>query len=158
MEQNIITKRLTNDKNYKESIQAKMSSEDIANKLIDYERVSKEDIFKIPIGTHIRYFTIDPKTGKKQFRMGGVLSRYGDNNEYIILSNGTFSWSVQLNTSIIYKKLSPKEFKENIKDSAKNELEMYKKKVEAYEKEIKELKKTIKEIKEATLKSKNKKI
>jgi len=153
-----ITKRLSRDTTYKVSentYQSSLSDVDIAKKLEDYSRVKTSDIFKIPIGTHIRYFTINPKTGEKQFRMGGNLTKYGENGEYVICSNGTFSWSVQLSTSIIYKKLSISELKENTKN---NVIENSKKEMVDLIKENKELKKMIKDIKETTIKNKNKKI
>ncbi len=158
MNQNI-TKRLTRDTTYKppdNTYQSSLSDVDIAKKLDDYVRVKTSDIFKIPIGTHIRYFTINPKTGEKQFRLGGNLTKYGDNGEYIVCSNGTYSWSVQLSNSIIYKKQSISELKENTKRNVINES---KKEMEDLIKENKELKKMIKEIKEATItaKTKNKK-
>lgn len=148
-----ITKRLsreTTNKPIGETYQSKLSDIDIAKKLENYSRVKTSDIFKIPIGTHIRYFAINPKTGEKQFRLGGNLSRYGENGEYIVCSNGTYSWSVQLSNSIIYKKLSTSELKENIENESKKEMT-------DLIKENKELKKMIKEIKEATITSKIKK-
>ena len=158
MNQNI-TKRLSRDTTYKppdNTYQSSLSDVDIAKKLEDYSRVKTSEIFKIPIGTHIRYFTINPKTGEKQFRLGGNLTKYGENGEYIVCSNGTFSWSVQLSNSIIYKKLSIAELKENQK---KNEIDDSKKEMTNLIKENKELKKMLKEIKDATItaKTKNKK-
>jgi hypothetical protein len=156
MNQNI-TKRLTRDTSYKppeNTYQSTLSDVDIAKKLEDYSRVKTSEIFKIPLGTHIRYFTINPKTGEKQFRLGGVLTKFGDNGEYIVCSNGTFSWSVQLSNSIIYKKLSISELKENTKNLAVTDT---KKEIADLVKENKELKKMIKEIKEATINAKKNK-
>ena len=155
MNQNI-TKRLSRDTTYKpseNSYQSSLSDVEITKKLEDYTRVKNSDVFKIPIGTHIRYFTINPKTGEKQFRLGGNLTKYGDNSEYIICSNGTFSWSVQLSNNIIYKKLSTSELKENTIKNVTNES---KQEISHLMKENKELKKMLKEIKETTLTAKNK--
>jgi len=152
-----ITKRLSRDTTYKpqdNTYQSSLSDVDIAKKLDDYERVKTSDIFKIPLGTHIRYFSINPKTGEKQFRLGGNLTKYGENGEYIICSNGTYSWSVQLSNSIIYKKLSIAELKEHTK---KNVIDTSKKEMSDLIKENKELKKMIKEIKEATITAKKNK-
>jgi hypothetical protein len=151
-----ITKRLSRDTSYKpqdKSYQSTLSDNDIAKKLSDYSRVKTNDVFKIPLGTHIRYFNINPKTGEKQFRLGGTLNKVGDNNEYLICSNGTFSWSVQLATSIIYKKLTPNELKETVK---KTVVEETKNEMADIIKENKELKKMLKEIKDTTISSKNK--
>lgn len=153
---NNITKRLSRDTNYKppdNTYQSSLSESDIAKKLEDYTRVKTSEIFKIPIGTHIRYFSINPKTGEKQFRLGGVVNKYGDNGEYIVCSNGTFSWSVQLSNSIIYKKLSIAELKENTKKIAVDDS---KKEMTNLIKENKELKKMLKEIKDTTIISKSK--
>jgi len=156
MDSTKITKRLSRDTSYKpqeQSYQSTLSDNDIAKKLSDYSRVKTNDVLKIPLGTHIRYFNINPKTGEKQFRLGGTLTKFGDNNEYIICSNGTFSWSVQLATSIIYKKLTPDELKETVK---KTVVEETKNEMADIIKENKELKKMLKEIKETTISSKNK--
>jgi len=152
---NIVTKRLSRSTNFsEESYQAKLTDKDIAKYLEDYVRIKKDDVFKIPLGNHIRYFNINPKTGEKQFRMGGVISKFGDNNQYLICSNGTFSWSVQLNNSIIYKKLNTNELKEEMKKEVISES---KKKIEDLNEENKKLKKMLKDIKDTTLKSKNNK-
>jgi hypothetical protein len=152
-----ITRRLTRDKTYKppeNTYQSTLSDVDIAKKLDDYSRVKTSEIFKIPLGTHIRYFTINPKTGEKQFRLGGVLTKFGDNGQYIVCSNGTFSWSVQLSNSIIYKKLSITELKENTKNIAVSDT---KKEMSDLIKENKELKKMLKEIKDTTINAKKNK-
>ena len=153
---NNITRRLSRDTKYQapdNTFQSSLSDVDIAKKLEDYSRVKTSDIFKIPIGTHIRYFSINPKTGEKQFRLGGTLNKFGDNGEYFVCSNGTFSWSVQLSNSIIYKKLSIAELKENTKKIAVDDS---KKEMTNLIKENKELKKMLKEIKETTINSKAK--
>jgi hypothetical protein len=153
MDPNKITKRLSRDTSYKpteKSYQSTLSDVDIAKKLTDYTKIKSPEVYKIPLGTHIRYFTVNPKTGEKEFRLGGTLNKLGDNNQYIVLSNGTFSWSVQLANSIIYKKLSINELKETVKEDTKKEMT-------DLQKENKELKKMIKQIKETTLNSKNKK-
>jgi len=152
-----ITKRLSRDTSYKpvdKTYQSTLSDIDIAKKLEDYSRVKSSEVLKIPLGSHVRYFSINPKTGEKQFRLGGTLTKFGDNNEYFICSNGTLSWSVQLSTSIIYKKLTPTELKETVK---KTVIEDTKNDMADLIKENKELKKMLKEIKDTTLKSKNKK-
>ena len=159
-----ITKRLTRDTSYRApetTYQSTLTPEDIAKKLVDYDRVRSDDIFKIPLGTHIRYFTKNPKTGEKQFRMGGNLTKFGDNNEYIVCSNGNFSWSVQLGGTTIYKKLSIDEVKEKAKKEALDEIKITKKEDSNIDmaniiQENKELKKMLKEIRDTTKKEKEK--
>jgi hypothetical protein len=151
-----VTRRLSRDTTYKtpeKTYQQTLTNEEIAKKLLDYVKVKPSEISSIPLNTHIRYFSINPKTGEKQFRLGGALNKVGDNNQYLILSNGTFTWSVQLSNSILYRKLNQNELIETVKEEAVKE---YKKDITDLIKENKELKKMIKEIKEATLKSKNK--
>ena len=85
----VITKRLSRDNTYnntknKKSYQESLSPDEIKKKLEEYKQV--EDITKLPLNTHLRYFTINPKNGEKQFRLGGALSKFGDNNEYVITS------------------------------------------------------------------------
>jgi hypothetical protein len=151
-----VTRRLSRDTTYKtpeKTYQQTLTNEEIAKKLLDYVKVKPSEISSMPLNTHIRYFSINPKTGEKQFRLGGALNKVGDNNQYLILSNGTFTWSVQLSNSILYRKLNQNELIETVKEEAVKE---YKKDITDLIKENKELKKMIKEIKEATLKSKNK--
>ncbi len=98
-------KRLTKDTNYKKvgkSFQESLSPNEIKEKLQDYKRV--DNIDDIQLNTHIRYFTNDKKTGKKHFRLGGFLTKI--DKEYVVLSNGQLSWSVQNNTSIYFAKSS----------------------------------------------------
>jgi len=147
----IITKRLSRDTNYKPSgstYTQQLSDADIKKKLEDYTRVKKEDVPSIPLNTHIRYFSINPKTGEKQFRMGGMLTKHDPNNQYIVCSNGTLSWSVQIANSIFYKKMTNNEYKEHIQtevqDSVQDQLEVL-------IKENRELKKVLKQIKDTTI-------
>lgn len=163
MDNSKITKRLTRDTSYKPpetTYQATLTPEEIAKKLADYERVRSDDIFKIPLGTHIRYFTKNPKTGEKQFRLGGNLTKFGDNNKYIVCSNGNFSWSVQLDGSTIYKKLSIEEVKDKAKREALEELKEKKEDNKSAMADIiqenRELKKMLKEIRDTTTKEKEK--
>jgi predicted cupin superfamily sugar epimerase len=149
---NKITQRLsrTSNKPVGDSYQSTLSDQEIAKKLEDYVRVKKDDVNKIALGTHVRYFTINPQTGEKQFRLGGTLTKFGDNGQYFVCSNGTYSWSVQLNNSIIYKKISPAEIKEHAAEDVKKQMD------DIIE-ENKKLKKLIKQIKETTISSKTKK-
>lgn len=131
------TTRIGNDnyKKSKKSKQSKMSPDDIKDKLKDYAKV--KNIYKTPLKTHVRYFTIDKKTGGNVFRMGGFLNKINDEKEYVILSNGKITWSVQVNNSQFWRKLSLEEIREE------------------YEEEIKMLKKNNKILKETLKKIKN---
>ena len=58
-------------------------------KLKNYRRV--EDIDDVPLNTHVRYVTL--KNKKQRFCLGGLLKR--KHSKYVVLSNGSFTWSVQ---------------------------------------------------------------
>lgn len=120
-----------------DKIQTKKS---ILEKLKDYEEV--DDITKVPLNTHIRYIVF--QNGKSKFRLGGFLKIIKD--EYLVLSNGKVTWSVQRyarNTKgkIIHKTRffkiitnQEKEIRKKIKD---------KKTIEKQNREIKKLKKLV---------------
>ena len=116
-------KRISKDdyKRPKHTIQDKMTEEEIDEKLEDYIEI--EDIFKVPLNSHIRYYTLIPgKDGeiKKAFRLGGQLKNKDNADKYIILSNGTVTWTVQMETSILYRKMTIEEIKEDYENIIKD--------------------------------------
>ena len=120
---NKVTKRLSYDKKYErpnKTYQDSLSNQDIKEKLKDYKKV--DNINTVSIGTHIRYFTIDSKTEEKQFRLGGTLTRVDPEGRFIVLGNGTLSWSVQVPNTIFYQKMSESEYKEELKKELKKEI------------------------------------
>jgi hypothetical protein len=126
-------KRISKDdyKRPKHTIQDKMTEEEIEEKLEDYIEI--EDIFKVPLNSHIRYYTLIPgKDGeiKKAFRLGGQLKNKDNADKYIILSNGKVTWTVQMETSILYRKMTLEEIKEDyeniIKDLEETNLQLKK--------------------------------
>lgn len=136
------TKRLGDD-NYKKtgkSIQQALSPNEIKEKLQEYVQI--DDLDDVPINSHIRYFTVDKKSGKKQFRLGGFLTK--NEKEYIVLSNGKLSWSVQKDSSIFFKKMAYEELKQELIEKISNKFE---KKLISLEKENESLKNTLKDIK-----------
>jgi hypothetical protein len=115
-------KRISKDdyKRPKHTIQEKMTQEEIDDKLADYIEI--DDILKVPIGTHIRYYTlIADKNGEliKAFRLGGQLKNKDNADKYIILSNGKVTWTVQTETSILYRKMTIDEIKEDYENIIK---------------------------------------
>jgi len=133
------TKRLNNNKGNK-SYQESLSPADIKKKLEEYEQV--DEINNVKIGTHLRYFTFNPSTGKKQFRLGGFLSKL--DQDYIIMNNGEFSWSVQKNKTVFFKKLSFVDLKEEL---VKKISKKYEKKIIDLSHENDKLKNALKTIK-----------
>ena len=122
------------------SYQDKLTPDEVKDKLAEYSRV--ENIDEIPINSHIRYFSIDPKTNKKSFRLGGFLTKI--DKDYIVLSNGKISWSVQKNSSIFFKKLSYQELKDELIEKISHK---YEKQITMLAEENEKLKKTLKMIK-----------
>jgi hypothetical protein len=171
---NFKTKRLTKDTDYKrpkKTVQDSLSNDDIKDKLKGYKKVP--DITKVVIGSHLRYFTKDPKAKKDIFRLGGFLTKFGEDYKYVVLSNGQLSWSVQLNgTNEFWVKMNPKDMQEQIQTEVEEVIsDKYKKKYEdmknqtdyvikmlkEQQKENDKLKKKLDAIEEAAKKDKNKK-
>ena len=119
----IKTIRLTSTIRPTKTFQEKLTNENIEQLLEDYIEVDQDQLFKIPINSHLRYYTIKELPNgsrEKLFRMGGQLMNKDNCNEYVILSNGKNSWSVQTKTSIIYRKLKIDELKDNFEQQIKD--------------------------------------
>lgn len=142
-------KRISKDnyKRPKHTIQEKMTEEEIEEKLEDYLEVT--DIKTVPLKTHIRYYTLIPDDSgvlKKVFRLGGQLKNKDNADKYIVLSNGSVSWTVQIDTSILYRKMTPDEIKdeyENIIQDLEDQVLNLKKDNKKLLKKILELEKNI---------------
>ena len=114
----MITNRITRDKDYKrptETYQQTLGNTEIKEKLKDYKKI--DDIRKLSIGTHVRYFTKE-----KVFRLGGNLNKIDPEGRYVVLSNGKVTWSVQLGGTQFWGKMSENEFKEELKKQVRKEL------------------------------------
>jgi len=138
-----ITKRLSRDTNYKKTnktYQDNLSPDEIKKKLEEYKQV--EDIDKVNLNSHLRYFSLNPKTGKKQFRLGGFLTKI--DKEYVILSNGSLSWSVQKKSSVFFVKMNFTDLKEELIEKISRK---YEKKIEKLTEENILLKDTLKKVK-----------
>jgi hypothetical protein len=133
------TKRLNNN-NGNKSYQDSLSPAEIKKKLEEYQQV--DEIDDVKIGTHLRYFTFNPSTGKKQFRLGGFLSKL--DKDYIVMNNGQLSWSVQKDKTVFFKKVSFGDLKEELIEKISKKYE--KKIIELTEENIK-LKNALKTIK-----------
>jgi hypothetical protein len=140
----------------KKTITDKLTTEDVKNKLEDYIEV--EDISKVPLNTHIRYFTEKEENKKiiKVFRLGGFLVNKNNYDKYVVLSsvpetgvinNNKKTWSVNTQTSIFYRKQSMDELKEQ-----------YKQEIEELYDEVDNLKKQLKKVKTENTKLKKKTI
>ena len=138
-----ITKRLTRDKSYvrpKSTYQETMTNKEIADKLKDYKKVI--NILQVPINTHIRYFTT--KDGKTVFRLGGSLMKIGENQKYVVLSNGSVSWSVQIANTQFHQKMSENELRNEMKKQILSDTEnTITKEIEKENKDLKHEKKNL---------------
>jgi len=126
--------------------QSRMTDAEIQEKLKMYKKIDNvEDIAKLPLNTHIRYFSVtkDAKGKKeKKFRLGGFLNNKDNYDKYIILTNKALSWSVDTQTSILYRKLNDEEIDKNITNQtevADNEIKKLKDKYSKLEKAYFEL-------------------
>ena len=145
-----ITKRLSRDTTYKKSgksYQEKLSPNEIKKKLEEYSQV--DDITQVPIGTHVRYFSINTKTGEKLFRLGGFLAKIDPKLQYVICQNGTLSWSVQIKNSVFFRKMSFSDLKEELVEKISKK---YENKITSLKNENKKLKDALKQIKKKTKK------
>lgn len=127
----------------KKTLQDKLTATEIKEKLEDYVEV--DDIGKVLLNTHIRYFSkvkVDGKI-KKKFRLGGFLKNKNSSDRFVILTNGKASWSVQVKGTIFFRKLSEEELKEQYED----EIEDLRDEITKLKKENKKLKLKIKELK-----------
>ena len=71
---NMKPQRLSQSKNYKrpnKTIQDSLSNKDIKEKLKSY--ISVDTIDNVQLGTHVRYYSKNIKTGEIKFRLGGTL-------------------------------------------------------------------------------------
>lgn len=133
--------------NEKKTFTSNLTKDEINEKLQDYKLV--DDITKVPLGTHLRYFIM--KDGTKLFRMGGNLKRNLDLPKFIVLVNAVGTeWTVQVKDATFYKKMTLKEIKEEydiIIDELHEKIKKYKTKIEDRDNTIIELQDTIKKIK-----------
>lgn len=84
------------------SKQEKFSKKEIAERLENFTKITKKEIFEIAKkGIWIRYFT--NKDGVKLFRTGGFITNIDEEHRYITLishhSNNSFTWNMQLDTT-----------------------------------------------------------
>ena len=116
----------------KDTYTSKLTKDDIQDKLEDYKQV--DDLSKVPLGTHLRYFI--KKDGEMLFRMGGNLKINTGLPKFVVLKNAqNVEWTVQVEDTLFYKKMSISEIKEE-----------YEKIIEELNAKVKKLKNKIKEL------------
>mgnify|MGYP006134884695 CR=1 FL=1 len=133
----------------KKNTSQKLTEKEIVQKLKEYTRI--DDITKVAIGTHLRYFIVDDK-GNNLFRLGGFLNKIVINDGYIVLGNNKITWSVQLKKAIIFKKMDYHELKKKIERKVRVK---YLKKIQKLEEDNNNLRKSLKEIRKKKLNKKS---
>jgi hypothetical protein len=121
--------------------QSKMTETEIEEKLSLYKKIKIDDIPKLPLNTHIRYYSITKDNDgnkEKKFRLGGFLENKDNYDKYIILTNRKFSWSVNTKESILYRKMTDEEISKNVDNKTEHATNENKKLAENYEKLKKE--------------------
>ena len=123
-----MTTKLTDDgyKKPPQTFSEKLTDAERIELLSDYKEKNIKDIIK---GTHVRYFIKDIKTKELKFRLGGIIASIDGLPEYVILSNGKKTWSVQVNNAIFYAKMSFNDFAKEFNDKIFKkdvEIELYK--------------------------------
>ena len=144
-----VTKKIarTNYQRPVQTYQENLTKLQIKEQLKDYKEIN--DITMLSIGCHVRYFSTDPKTKKKLCRLGGSINKIDPEYRFIILTNGTISWSVQIANTSFWKKLTESEYKEEFKEEIRKEImteEPDNKPTQKLEKENLELKKELKDL------------
>lgn len=110
--------------NYNPKKKKNYNDSDIEKKLKGYKKLN--DFDDICINSHIRYFKIE--NGIKYFRSGGFLKQ--KHNNYIMLSNGKFIWSVQLDeTNEFYIKIKVSDLIESYENKIKVLIDFYENKI-----------------------------
>ena len=125
----------------KKTFQDTLTEKEIQEQLRDYQLV--DDITQVPINTHIRYFVYDKESKQKKFRLGGNLTKIDPIKQYLVLSNGKTSWSVQFKNTTFFAKQSIDEIRE-----------YYEKNYTNTKKKLKNLNKVLKKLRKLSLKNK----
>ena len=129
------------------TITDQLTPEEVATMLKDYKKINTiEELAQVSLGTHIRYFSIDPETQKPSFRLGGSLFK-SNTPTYIMLKSsieGTKPWSVQVKNAVFYRKLTEKEIIENYEKLLSNSSDA----IKNLKKENKQLKAVLEEVEE----------
>ena len=119
--------------NKKKTFHDLLTEEDINILLEDYEEIN--NIHELKPGILIRYYKLINQNNDiiKLFRTGGTIINIDFEKKYLIVSNGKTNWSVQMDNSIFYKKITLEELKnyyENEIDNKNLEIKKYKKYIE----------------------------
>jgi len=98
--------------------QQNLNEKQIKEKLMEYKRIDlNENSKNIPLNSHIRYFNITDNN-QKQFRLGGYLKKVDLDKRYCVLTNNKQSWCVNLDRSILFKKIDYSDYKNLLEENS----------------------------------------
>lgn len=84
----------------KKSITQNLTAEEIKDLLDGYKITEFQNLKLLH---HIRYFSKNETTGEVSFRTGGTIVGIDYEKEYLALSSGTLSWSVQKKNNVFHQ-------------------------------------------------------
>lgn len=143
-----MSNRLGNDayKRPKQTLQDKLTKEEIAEKLVGYKEVKDlEDLKDMALGTEIRYFIFQKEGNKvvKKFRLGGKLINKDNADKYVVLATGLppnqKTWSVQVKDAEFWEKLKVEDVIEAQTEKMQDIKEKYIAQIEKLKEEKKEV-------------------
>lgn len=121
MSENKITRLGGANDNYirpEKTYQQNLNEKQIKEKLMEYKRIDlNENSKNIPLNSHIRYFNITDNN-QKQFRLGGYLKKVDLDKRYCVLTNNKQSWCVNLDRSILFKKIDYSDYKNLLEENS----------------------------------------
>lgn len=86
-----------------------LSAEEIKKRLFNFEKVKTEDIPNLGINLRIQYFEVIDGD-KFKYKPGGRIIQ-NKAPDYLLISNGRFNWSLQLDKHIIFAELTTEKVK-----------------------------------------------
>ena len=104
----------------KKTLTQQLTSDEIKDLLDGYKQVSFNEL---KLFHHIRYYHKDKKTNEVQFKMGGTIIKINEEKQYIVLSSGSLSWSVQKENTIFYQVVPLSEIKIELENKYKDEMQ-----------------------------------
>jgi hypothetical protein len=104
----------------KKTLTQLLTTDEIKDLLDGYEITVFENL---KLFYNVRYYSKNPKSGEVLFRTGGSIIHIDNEKEYVILSSGSLSWSVQKLNTIFYQALPLSVIKEQIEMKYIDDLE-----------------------------------
>jgi len=106
------------------------------------EGYTETDYTLLKKGFHIRYFSPNKKTGEQEFKMGGTIIKI-ISPDYIVLSNGSLNWSVQIDGTVFYQQMTMNEIKTELQVNFDADLHVKNLEIAKLKSQLKTLKKEL---------------